>query len=106
VNAEFVLVDDRSTDGTGCVGGISLPRAMIVFAFCTSATCRRDGWARSTPCIAGTQLATGDWLLFSDADVHVQPGTLTARWPNVSGKAWITSVYSRRLGAARSCSTS
>lgn len=75
-NAEFVLVDDRSTDGTGVLAdqlAVSDRRLRVLHLADLP-----GGWLGKVHALhCGTQVATGDWLLFSDADVHVEPGTLT-----------------------------
>lgn len=72
---ELVVVDDRSVDDT--------PRIIAELA----ASDRRvvpirveqlpDGWLGKLNALEqGVRAATGDWLLLSDADIHLEPGTL------------------------------
>jgi Glycosyl transferase family 2 len=74
-NLEVVLVNDRSTDGTGAVvDAIAAedPRVRGVHVKTLPA-----GWLGKLHALReGLRLATGDWLLFSDADVHLAPGAL------------------------------
>ena len=75
-DAEFLLINDRSTDDTG---------ALVDRLAATDARVRvlhiddlPAGWLGKVHALhRGTQLATGEWLLFSDADVHLRPATLT-----------------------------
>jgi glycosyltransferase involved in cell wall biosynthesis len=72
---EVVFVDDRSTDGTGDAAraaGAGDPRLRVV---------RVDelpqGWLGKVHALdTGAAAATGEWLLFSDADVFVERGTV------------------------------
>lgn len=72
---EIVLVDDRSTDGTG---------ALIDRMAATDARIRPvhiehlpDGWLGKVNALErGVRDATGEYLLFTDADVHFRPGAL------------------------------
>jgi len=72
---ELVLVDDRSTDGTGDVARDATggdPRLQIV-----RIDELPDGWLGKVHALAeGVRAAQGDYLLFSDADVTVEPKTL------------------------------
>ncbi len=74
-DVEFITIDDRSTDGTGRIidrlaaGDRRLKPLHI-----------RDlprGWLGKVYAMhRGQQEATGQWLLFTDADVHIAPETL------------------------------
>ncbi len=72
---EVVLVDDRSTDGTGALvdaiaAGDGRVRALHVTAL-------PAGWLGKLHAMSeGLRHATGEWVLFSDADVHLAPGTI------------------------------
>lgn len=72
---ELVLVDDRSTDGTGRLalaeaGGDARLTVTRVEAL-------PKGWLGKLNALhTGVQAAKGDWVLFSDGDVSVAPGTL------------------------------
>lgn len=74
-NLEFILINDRSTDGTGEVMermSKNDPRIKVLHI--------RElpqGWLGKVNALhQGVQAASGEWLLFSDADVHFATGTL------------------------------
>ena len=73
---ELIVVDDRSTDRTGEILDrihAEHPRLDVVHV--------RDlppGWIGKNHALhAGSQKATGDFLLFTDADVHYEPSALS-----------------------------
>ncbi len=72
---EIVVVDDRSTDGTGeLVDRIAAadPRVTAVHVDALP-----DGWLGKVHAMhRGIEAARGGWILLSDADVHVAPGTM------------------------------
>lgn len=72
VELEVIIVDDRSTDGTGPIldrlAG-ELPGLRVLHIDALPA-----GWLGKCHALhRGSQLATGDWLLFADGDVQMAP---------------------------------
>lgn len=72
---EVVAIDDRSTDDTGAIidrAAAADPRVVPLHV-----TTLPEGWLGKLNAMAqGLERATGDWVLFSDADVHVEKGVL------------------------------
>ena len=72
---EVVAVDDRSTDATGRILdrlAASDPRLRV-----RHVSDLPPGWLGKNHAMAeGAASATGDWLLFTDADVHFAPDAL------------------------------
>jgi cellulose synthase/poly-beta-1,6-N-acetylglucosamine synthase-like glycosyltransferase len=74
-NPEIVVVDDRSTDDTAAIVD-RLARSDGRLAI-THVVELPPGWLGKVHAMAvGASRATGDWILFSDADVHIEPGVL------------------------------
>ena len=81
---QLVLVDDRSTDDTGDQArSLGDPRLIV-----TRVDSLPEGWLGKVNALAqGLRVATGEWILFSDADVHLAPGTLAKviAWAEAEG---------------------
>jgi glycosyltransferase involved in cell wall biosynthesis len=77
-NYEVIAVNDRSTDGTGPIMNeiAALPEAHGKLKVIHVAELP-PGWLGKTHAMwTASGQATGDWLLFTDADVLFKPGTL------------------------------
>jgi cellulose synthase/poly-beta-1,6-N-acetylglucosamine synthase-like glycosyltransferase len=90
---EIVVVEDRSTDGTGALAdrlALADPRVRVVHV-----TELPAGWLGKVNAMHhGAQAATGDWLLFCDADVHLAPGMLkkTVAWSEARGLDFVSAL--------------
>jgi Glycosyl transferase family 2 len=75
VALEVIVVDDRSTDATGDILRRLASEDTRVRA--TRVEHLPDGWlGKCHACHVGASLATGDWLLFTDADCWLQPDVI------------------------------
>jgi glycosyl transferase family 2 len=73
---ELILVDDRSTDGTGEIIDRLARREPRIRALHVKTL--PEGWLGKVHALErGVEVATGDWFLFTDADVHFAAGTLS-----------------------------
>ena len=74
---EFILVDDRSTDATGSIMDALAredDRVRVVHNEDLP-----EGWLGKVHAQQrGLELAHGDWILFSDSDVHLRPGLVSS----------------------------
>ena len=72
---EIVVVDDRSEDATPqIVAGFSAKDARVR---CVRVDELPEGWLGKVHALhRGVEAASGEWLLFSDADIEVAPGML------------------------------
>jgi len=92
---EILILDDASTDGTaGVVAGFADPRLRLLRGSPAPAGWIGKNWA----CHQLAAAATGDLLLFCDADVLLRPGALEAVWAQVHRlRADVFSVFPRQL---------
>jgi glycosyltransferase involved in cell wall biosynthesis len=72
---EIVVVNDRSTDTTGAIlDRLAAEDDRIVAVHLESLP---DGWLGKVHALErGTEIASGELLLFTDADIHFSPGSL------------------------------
>ena len=70
---EVIVVDDRSTDGTGAaLRAVQDPRLITI-----RVDALPEGWLGKNHALwRGAEVASGEWLLFTDADVVFAPGAL------------------------------
>jgi len=72
---EIVVVNDRSTDATGAIADEAAARDPRVRVIHLDAL--PEGWLGKLHAMQrGAAIASGEYLLLSDADTHWQPGTL------------------------------
>jgi len=77
---ELILVDDRSTDGTGAILDRLAAEAGPGRVQVVHVASLPEGWlGKCHACHVGAGRARGEWLLFLDADVTIGPEDLLAR---------------------------
>jgi hypothetical protein len=82
-NFELILVDDRSTDGTGEIIDRLALRDRRIRALHVKIL--PAGWLGKVHALErGVEVAAGEWFLFTDADVHFAAGTLR------QAMSWVT----------------
>lgn len=80
-NFEIITVNDNSTDGTGAILK-SMPVTVV-----ENTTPTPQGWTGKTFAIhQGVPMASGDWLLFTDADTRHEPTSLSASLAHIQSK--------------------
>lgn len=84
---ELVLVDDRSSDGTSAlVDRLAAADARVKALHITHLP---EGWLGKLHALhRGAEAATGDWLLFTDADVHFAPDTVRRAMALCEARSW------------------
>ncbi|MCF6155166.1 MAG: glycosyltransferase [Candidatus Brocadia sp.] len=82
--SEIILIDDESSDGTAeCAKGISSKAGCSVKVI--SGTPPPTGWSGKLWALEqGVRASTGEWLLFTDADIFHSPGL----WCGLMAKAF------------------
>ena len=77
-NYEVVAVDDRSSDRTGeIIGRLARSKEALGILKVISIDELPSGWIGKTHAMwSASQQATGDWLLFTDADVQFKPDSV------------------------------
>ena len=75
VETEVIIVDDRSTDRTSeILGSLAKGDARVQV---TRVDVLPEGWlGKCYACHLGAGLATGDWILFTDADCWLKPDVI------------------------------
>lgn len=75
IGAEIIVLDDSSADGTGAIAEETGGGRVRVL----KGRPLPEGWlGKSHACAQLAEAASGDWLLFLDADVRLQQGALQA----------------------------
>ena len=105
-NLEITIIDDRSTDRTGSILdslAAEFPQLRVVHV-----TELPPGWlGKNYAMHVGAEAFTGDWLLFTDADIVYDPTTLRramlyaapygfdhlAAWPDIQAPTWLLSAF-------------
>jgi cellulose synthase/poly-beta-1,6-N-acetylglucosamine synthase-like glycosyltransferase len=78
-NFEVIVIDDRSSDGTGEILDALAAREAHLKVLHLSAGALPGGWGgKSFALHNGLQRADGEWLLFVDADVTLESDVLSA----------------------------
>lgn len=104
-DVEFIVVDDRSTDGTGAViDRLAVEDARVVPLHVEGLP---DGWLGKVHALArGVERATGDWVLVTDADVHIEPDLLrkVIAWAEQGAYDFVAALAGlRSVGVAVDC---
>lgn len=81
-NLEIIAVNDRSTDQTGALmDAMALQDKRIIPLHLTQLPA---GWmGKNHAAFCGSKVATGEWLLFLDADLKLEPDTLNRMMSHV-----------------------
>ncbi|WP_379129999.1 glycosyltransferase [Paenibacillus sp. sgz500958] len=94
---EVIVLDDRSSDGTGAIAAAAgADRVKVI-----PGSGLPEGWlGKSHACAQLAEAANGEWLLFLDADIRLRPDALEAAYitADAQGRGLITGFPQQRTG--------